>query len=146
MSFSLQHEAGTVESLRQQLAPAFQAGYTLRLRCGKCTKQRVLDELRVVCDWTRDHYQLTSNLPASPRPGFSTVSAGSPGKVRRPSIGRESMVLSRASQPGRSYQVYRYACHPHCGATPRYTERHLLEAFLRAFADGRTEVVVGVDL
>lgn len=142
----MQHEAGTVESLRQQLAPPLQAGYTLRLRCGKCSKQRVLDELRVVGDWTRDLYQLASNLPASPRPGFSMVPAGSPGKVRRPSIGRESMVLNRASQPGRSYQVYRYACNRRCGAVHELTERRLLEAFLRAFADSRTEVIVGVDL
>jgi hypothetical protein len=146
MSFEVQHEAGTVEALRQQLEPAFRAGYKLRLRCGHCAKLRLLDELRVAGDWTRDLYQLVSNLPASPRPGFTTVAAGSPGKVRRPSIARESMVLNRASQPGQSYQVYRYACHKQCGAVYALTERHLLEAFLRAFTDGRAEIVAGLDV
>ncbi len=143
MSFETQHEVG---SLREQLAPAFEAGYKLRLRCGHCTKPRLVDELRVAGDWTRDRYQLVSNLPASPRPGFTTVAATSWGKVRRPSIARESMGVGRASRPGQSYQVYRYACHKRCGAVYRFTERRLLESFLRAFADGQVEIVAGLDV
>lgn len=143
MSFETQHEVG---SLRQQLAPAFEAGYKLHLRCGHCIKVRLLDELRVAGDRTRDLYQLASNLPASPRSGFTTTTATSPGKVRRPSIARESMVVSRASRPGQPYQVYRYACHERCGAVYRLTERRLLEAFLRAFAEGQVEIVAGLDV
>jgi hypothetical protein len=39
-----------------------------------------------------------------------------------------------------------YECHSRCGATHTFNERHFLEAFMKAFTEGRTVLVAGVDL
>jgi hypothetical protein len=141
MSFPRQARA---EELLAQLEPAYAVGYTVEIRCGHCTKRRLLDQLRIAYDPMRDAYQLVSMLPASGRPGL-TVGLPSPGPgTARPSITRQNRVFSPL--PGAAYQPWHYGCHGRCGMSQTVREERLTAAFLAAFHAGQTRLVLGVDL
>jgi hypothetical protein len=137
--------------LRRRLEAPWRAEFLLRLRCGHCPNQRVLDELVVSHTPSRGTYSLTTNLPTSKRRGsrlpVGEVSVeGKVGGITRPSITRAQGPFGRPESRPDGHDVWMYECHARCGATHTFTEARLLAAFLEAFTEGRAELVAGVDL
>lgn len=137
--------------LCRRLEAPWRAEFRLRLRCGHCPNQRLLDELVVSHELSHDTYSLVSYLPSSKRCGsrFPVGEAGVEGRVggiTRPSITRAKGAFGRPESRLDGHDVWMYECHARCGATHTFSERHLLEAFLGAFTEGCAELVAGVDL
>jgi hypothetical protein len=144
-----------LEELGRQLAPAYKAGFQLRIRCGKCPNRRVLDELAIAWEPQRDRYSLNTMLPTSSRPGSAFVRVSGtadldgnllPGGITRPSVTRLKGAYGRPTTRPDGHDVWIYECHRRCGAVYEFNEGRLIEAFLSLFAKGRTELIAGVDL
>jgi hypothetical protein len=138
--------------LCRRLEAPWRAEFRLRVRCGHCPNRRLLDEIVVSYTPSHDTYALVSYLPTSKRRGsrlpVGEVSVeGRAGGITRPSITRAKGAFGRPESRLRDgHDVWIYECHARCGATHTFNEAHLLEAFLEAFAEGRSELVAGVDL
>ena len=144
--------------LRRQLKPVYKANaeFCLRVRCGRCPNRRVLDELAITWEPHRDSYEIISKLPSSARRGSAygppPVAPGDqdgnplPGGITRPSVTRLKGSFGRPETRLDGHDVWIYECHRRCGAVHVFNEGHLLQVFLRLFAEGRTELIAGVDL
>lgn len=143
-----------LQELRRHLQPAQQASYRLRIRCGHCPNWRVLDEIQATHDVHHDSYDLVSVLPTSARPG-SAYGPGTrvgdqdgnllPGGITRPSVTRAKGAFGRPEWNLQGHDVWIYECNKRCGATHTFNEETLLRLYLKAFAEGRTELIAGVD-
>jgi hypothetical protein len=144
-----------LQELCRQLEPAYRAGFRLQVRCGHCSGRRLLDEIVITHEVQRDVYSLTTNLPSSTRPGSESVfgqhmvtdANGNPirGGITRPSVTRAKGAFGRPESRPEGHDAWVYECHRRCGATHAFNEGRLLQFFLRAFAEGRTELIAGVD-
>jgi len=144
-----------LQELCRQLEPAYRAGFRLRVRCGYCPGKRLLDEIVIAHDLHHDSYSLTSNFPSSTRPGSESAfgqhmvadANGNPirGGITRPSVTRAKGAFGRPESRPEGHDAWVYECHRRCGATHSFNEGRLLQFFLRAFMEGRTELIAGVD-
>lgn len=144
-----------LQELRRRLQPTHGVEFQLRVRCGHCPNRRVLDEIVVAHDLHNDRYALVSMLPTSARPG-SAYGPGTrvadhdgnvlPGGITRPSVTRAKGGFGTPESKVQGHDVWTYECHKRCGATHTFNEESLLRFYLRAFAEGRTELIAGVDL
>ncbi len=69
-----------------------------------------------------------------------------PGGITRPSVTRAKGSFGRPEWNLQGHDVWIYECHKRCGATHVFNEESLLRFYLRAFGEGRTELIAGVDL
>ncbi len=116
----------------------------------------MLDELAIAWEPQRDSYEIISKLPGSarrgsaygPRPVAPADQDGNPlpGGITRPSVTRLKGSFGRPETRPEGHYVWIYECHRRCGAVHAFNEAHLLQVFLRLFAEGRTELIAGVDL
>jgi hypothetical protein len=144
-----------LQELRRRLEPAYRAGFRLQVRCGHCPNQRLLDEIVIAHDLHHDTYSLVSNFPTSSRRGSafspSMMVADDkgdpvPGGITRPSVTRAKGAFGRPASRPDGHDVWIYECHTRCGKTHSLNEGRLLQFLLRAFAEGRTKLIAGVDL
>jgi hypothetical protein len=136
-------------ALGRQLEPAWAASFKLTVRCGVCPNRRRLDELMTTHEPAHDLYYVVSRLPTSMQPGFASETHGTRGATR-PSTSRIKGAFGRPEDRVEGHDVWMWGCHPRCGkpgkiTTHTLTEQHVIEEFLRAYAEGRTEIVLGID-
>jgi hypothetical protein len=122
-------DVSDLERRLQQARPGY--GYAvIPLVCGQCPQRRRLDRLRI------------HEAPGPPMIVGELAHDRNAGLVRdtRPSI---RVTLGGAPESNK----IRYYCHPRrCKFERAVRPERLVEAFLRAFEEGRTEIVLGVDV